>query len=170
MLMKRVLKNIEWVSEWSGRVFAYLIYPGMAVLVYEVFMRYIFASPTLWAYGTSQRLFASYYLIAGAHVLLHKGHINMDVIYNKLSVRTRAFLDVLTAVFVIGTGFALTWYGGLFAWKSITILERCNSAWNAPVYPAKAMVPIAGFLLMLQAINKLIHDIHTVATGRSYEY
>ena len=40
--MKQLLKIIDRISEWSGKLFAYLLWPGVAVLVYEVVARYVF--------------------------------------------------------------------------------------------------------------------------------
>ena len=168
--MKKIITCIEWLSEWSGKIFSYAIYMGIVILCYEVLMRYLLSAPTIWAHGMIQRIFAAYYLIGGAYVLLHEGHINMDLVHGRLGIRSKALLDVVTSVFVIGTGVVLAWYGGKFAWKSIQVLEVCNSAWQAPVYPVKAMFPIAGILLVLQAMSKLIKDIYAVINGRQYEH
>jgi TRAP-type mannitol/chloroaromatic compound transport system permease small subunit len=168
--MRNIFKCVDWLSEWSGTAFSYTIYAGIAILCYEVFMRYVLSAPTLWAHGMIQRIFAIYYLIAGAYVLLHEGHINMDLLHERLSARTRAIFDVITSAFIIGTAVVLFWYGGKFALKSIMNLECCNSAWQAPVYPIKAIFPISGALLLLQTLTKLMKDIYTVVTGRRYEY
>ena len=34
-------------------------WPGVAVLVYEVVARYVFNAPTIWAHGTTQRIFGN---------------------------------------------------------------------------------------------------------------
>lgn len=168
--MRFFLKAIDSMSEWSGKLFAFIIYGGMVVLVYEVLARYIFVAPTIWAHGLSQRIFCAYYLMSGAYVLLHKGHINMDLIYNRFSIRQRAILDLITAWLVIGTGVVIAWQGSIFAWTSLKNLEVCLSAWRAPLYPVKVLVPVSGVLLTLQALAKFIRDLHTAITGREYEH
>ncbi|MFC1995076.1 TRAP transporter small permease subunit, partial [Chloroflexota bacterium] len=76
--MRAALKVIDIISEWSGKVSSLLIYAGIFLLVYEVFLRYVFDSPTRWVYGTTQRLFAFFHIIGGAYVLLYRAHISMD--------------------------------------------------------------------------------------------
>ena len=168
--MRRLLAGIDATSEWTGKIFAYIIYAGLAVLVYELVARYLFNAPTMWGHGVSQRLFAVYYIIGGAYVLRHKGHISMDVVYNLFPVRTKAILDVITSPLFFAVAWVVLWYGAGFAWKSLTILEACTTPWHAPLYPVKLMVPVAGFLLLLQGLAKYSRDLITAITGRQCEY
>jgi len=168
--MKRLLKTIDGISEWSGKLFAYVLWPGVAVLVYEIGARYLFNAPTIWAHGTSQRIFATYYVIGGAYVLLHKSHINMDVIYSRFSLRTRAILDVIGASLFFAFCGVLLWWGADFAWGSLIRLEPDNTPFRAPLYPVKLMIPLGALLILLQGLTKFGHDLFTAITGREYEY
>jgi len=168
--MNRLFKAIDAVSEWSGKLFAYLLWPGVVVLVYEIFLRHLFDAPTIWAHGTTQRIFAAYYFIGGAYVLLHKSHINMDVIYNRFSLRTRAILDVVgTSLFLAFCG-VLLWWGSGYAWESLMRLEPCGTPFRAPLYPVKLMIPLGALLILLQGLSKFGHDLFTAITGREYEH
>ncbi len=168
--MRRLLKIIDGISEWSGKLFAYLLWPGVAVLIYEIGARYLFNAPTIWAHGTSQRIFAAYYFIGGAYVLLHKSHINMDVLYNRFSLRTRAILDVVGTPFFLAFCGVLLWWGIGYAWESLIRLEPDNTPFRAPLYPVKLMIPLGALLILLQGLAKFGHDLFTAITGRQYEY
>jgi len=168
--MKRLLKITDATSEWSGKLFAYLMWPGMVVLVYEIGARYIFNAPTMWAHGTAQRIFAAYYIIGGAYCLLHKAHISMDLIYNRCSLRTRAILDLIGALFFFVFCGVLLWWGGSYAWDSLMRLEPCSTPLRAPLYPVKLMIPLGALLILLQGLAKFGHDLFTAITGRGYEY
>ena len=45
----RLVRVIDTFSEWSGRIFAWLIIPLVVGATYEVFARYLFNRPTIWA-------------------------------------------------------------------------------------------------------------------------
>ncbi|MDO9109536.1 MAG: TRAP transporter small permease subunit, partial [Desulfatirhabdiaceae bacterium] len=75
--MKSFLRTIDSISLWTGKVCSFLIYFGIAMLVYEVISRYLFGTPTVWAHGYSQRLFGSYFILVGAYTLLMNGHIRV---------------------------------------------------------------------------------------------
>jgi len=168
--MKCVLVAIDATSEWSGKIIGFMIYAGMAVLVYEVAARYLFNAPTIWAHGVSQRIFAAYYILAGACVLRYKQHINMDVVYNRFSLRTRAIVDLITSVFFFAFVGVLLWQGADFAWTSLMNLEPCHTPFRAPVYPVKLMVPLGALLILLQGLAKFSRDLITAITGRQCEY
>lgn len=168
--MKRVLAAIDATSDWSGKIVSWLIYFGIVMLVYEIVARHIFNAPTIWAHGMSQRVFAVYYLVAGAYVLLYKAHIKMDVIYNRFPLRTKAILDLITSVFFFAFCGVLLWHGSDFAWTSLSNLEPCHTPFRAPIYPVKLMVPLGALLILLQGLTKFSRDFVTAITGRQCEY
>jgi len=168
--MKKVLKIIDSISDWSGRIFAFLLWPGVAVLVYEVAARHLFDAPTIWAHGMTQRIFAAYYFICGAYISLHKSHINMDLIYNRFPPRGRAVLDIVSFLFFLSFCGVLLWYGSRYAWVSLMRLDPCNTPFRAPLYPVKLMIPLGALLIILQELAQLLRNFYFVITGKQYEY
>ena len=167
--MDSFIKAIERLSDKSGEITNYLIYPGIFVLMWEIVARYLFNAPTIWAHGVSQRLFAVYYIMSGAYVLRQNAHINMDLIYTRRSPRTKAILDLIGGLPFFITSLVLLWFGSLFAWESLRQLEPCNTIFRAPVYPVKVMVPIAAFLLFLQGLAKFCRTLSYLITGKFKE-
>lgn len=169
-IMKRLLRIIDNISKWSGILFAFLLWPGIVVLVYEVVARYIFNAPTIWAHGSTQRIFAAYYFISGAYVSLHKDHIAMDLLYTRFSMRTKAVLDLFGFAFFFLFCSALIWYGSIYAWSSLMRLEPCNTPFRAPLYPIKMMIPLGALLIIFQELANLWRSLHIVVTGKKYEH
>lgn len=168
--MKRLIKVIDSISRWSGIIFAYLLWPGIAVLAYEVVARYFFNAPTIWAHGSTQRIFAAYYFISGAYVSLHRDHITMDLLYTRFSLRTKAVLDIIGFLFFFLFCGTLLWYGSIYAWSSLIRLEPCNTPFRAPLYPVKMLIPLGALLIILQELANLWRNFHIVITGEKYEY
>ncbi len=168
--MRRLLKIIDGISEWSGKIFAYLLWPGVAVLVYEVGARHLFNAPTIWAHGMTQRIFATYYFICGAYISLTLSHIKMDVIYNRFSLRTRAILDMIGFLFFFAFCGVLLWWGSGYAWDSLIRLEPDNTPFRAPLYPVKLMIPLGTLLIFLQELAQFWRNLFIAITGRQYEH
>jgi TRAP-type mannitol/chloroaromatic compound transport system permease small subunit len=168
--MNFLLKIIDTINEWFGKAVSFLILPIVGILVFITLIRYGFSASTLWSDQISLFLTGPYFILGGAYTLLHNGHVNMDVVYNRFSRRVRAILDLFTAML-----FFL--FSGLFFWKavgysldSLAILETTGSTLYFPLYPIKLIIPVAPFLLFLQGVPKFIRNLNIAIKGESYEY
>ncbi|HEY50024.1 MAG TPA: TRAP transporter small permease subunit [Dehalococcoidia bacterium] len=163
--MKRFLAVIDWINDQAGKIVSFLVVFMVGVMVYEVIARYVFDSPTAWAYETVTFLLATYSILGGAYVLRHQGHVNMDILYSRLSLRRRAILDLVTSALFFLLCAVLMWKGIDWAMRSIRLAETTTSTFAAPVYPIKAMIPLGTFLLLIQGLAKFIRDLMTAVTG-----
>lgn len=163
--LKRVLSAIDAISKWSGYVVMFGTLVITLLLTTEVVARYVFNAPTLWATESTSIAFGVMVLIAGAYVLLTGGHVKMDALYDHLSPRRKAALDIFTSVFFFTFCGILLWNGIPMAIKAIVLQEHSQSAWGAPWWPTKIAIPIGAFLILLQGSAKLIRDFHTAVTG-----
>lgn len=158
-ILKALLKLIDTVNDKVGNFLSYFLFFFFLLLLMEVVLRYFFNSPTVWANELAQMLFGAYAILAGGYILRTGGHVNVDILYSRLSRKQRAVLDIVTSsLFFLFCGMLLV-YGGSLAWDSLARFEHSQSAWNPPLYPAKLMIPLAALLLMLQGLAKLIRDI-----------
>lgn len=49
MSLKKFLNGIDRISEWSGRIFIWLVIPLTILVVYEVISRRFLNAPHIWA-------------------------------------------------------------------------------------------------------------------------
>jgi len=155
--LKFVFKNtLETFNDWVGNIISFCIVIFVIILTYETIARYLFNAPTKWAYQLIWSLSCLYFFLGGVYALRHNGHINMDVIYNRFSIRGKAIADLLTSLlFFLFIGI-LFCKGIEFAWESLTRLENSGPPLYWPIYPVKLFVPIASFLLLLQGVIKFV--------------
>ncbi len=154
-----LLRFIDALNEWTGRLVALLLLPSIAVTLFEVVMRYLFNSPTLWVNETVLILFGFYFLLGGGYTLRHGGHVRVDVLLHGLPRRKRRWLNVFAQVVTIGFLAVLLWITGAQALDSIAYLERSDSAWGPYIFPVMSAAPIAAALMILQALAILAREI-----------
>jgi len=155
----RLFRAVDRLNEWCGWVVGYQILFIVVVILYEIVMRDALTAPTVWANETMVYVTAMAYLLGGGYALLHRRHVTVDVLYARLSARTRARLDRVTLVFFVLYLGALIWAGSVWAWDSIKIGETTGSPWNPPVWPVKLAIPLAALLTLLQGIANVIRDV-----------
>ena len=61
-----IVRTIDGLALWSGRLFCWLVVPLVAGLTYEVIARYLFHAPTIWAYDVAYMLYGSHFLLGAA--------------------------------------------------------------------------------------------------------
>jgi TRAP-type mannitol/chloroaromatic compound transport system permease small subunit len=160
---QRIVVAIDKLSTATGWLAGWLILPMIFGVAYEVGARYAFNAPTKWAGTLTYMLYGSQFMLAAAYTLLEGGHIRTDVFYERWSARTRAIVDALSYVLFFFPGMLFVLYAGaVVAWESWQIRERAGAF---PLYPMKAVVPVAAGLLLLQGLSELIKCARTIRGG-----
>lgn len=147
------------MNDFVGRWMSLLIFPLIGIILYEVLMRYVLRQSQDWVPETSQFLFGCLFVLGGGYILLHGGHVRLDLLYDRLSPRLKAVFDVATFIFFLLFCGVLFWKGARMGWDSLKIMERSQSSWGPILFPIKFIIPLGTGLLLLQGVVKLIRDI-----------
>ena len=167
MNVQRFLRFSDRISDWSGKIFAWLICVLMLVVSIEVFKRYILNAPTSWIFDLDAMLYGTLFMMCGAYTLAQNGHVRGDFLYVNMKPRTQAWFDlVLYIVFFIPGIVALIYAGYYYAADSWRILEHSNvTSEGPPVYQFKAVIPVAGVLVMLQGFAEIVRCVLCIHSG-----
>jgi TRAP-type mannitol/chloroaromatic compound transport system permease small subunit len=165
--LKKIIYAIEGLNVWVGHAFAWTILILTFSVSYEVFVRYVLNSPTVWAFDMMVQMYGALFLMAGPYALAQDAHVRGDVLYRLFSVRWQARVDfVLYLLFFFPGMLALFWFGWEIAADSWRYKEV---SWNSPariqIYFFKSLIPLAGGLLILQGIAELMRCWNAMKTG-----
>jgi hypothetical protein len=106
--------------------------------------------------------------MCGAYTLAQNGHVRGDFLYGSMRPRTQAALDLaLYLLFFLPGIVALVYAGTDYAAYSWRINEHSNvTADGPPVYQFKAIIPLAGALVLLQGLAEILRAIICLQTGQ----
>ena len=167
MQLKTILKGFDRISEWSGRIFVWLVIPLTVVVVYEVISRRVFNAPHIWATEVTNYLYGPHFMLVAAYTLLYKSHVSIDIIYGRYSPRTRGILDIITYVVFFFPFCSIVFYQGIiFALTSWSIGETSESAALRVVPLIKTVIPVTFGLLLIQGLANFIRSIMLVLKGK----
>jgi len=168
MNARRFLRAIDTISYWSGKFSAWLIVALTFVVSLEVFKRYILNAPTAWIFDLDSMLYGTLFMMCGAYTLAAAGHVRADFVYIYMKPRGQAALDLaLYFLFFIPGILGLIYAGYDYAALSWRIGEHSTvTAEGPPVYQFKAMIPVAGVLVMLQGAAEIVRCIVCLKTGK----
>jgi TRAP-type mannitol/chloroaromatic compound transport system permease small subunit len=138
----------------------------MALICYEVVLRYIFNAPTVWGLDFRQQMYAVIIMLGSAYTLMLKGHVIVDTFLLGMSFKTRLLNNIFCwIIFYTPTMAVLTWTMYNLTVQSWKLMEGSGTIWNPPVYPLKTILTIAYANMVLQGFAEMFKDIISYAKG-----
>ena len=165
---RSVITGLDTLSLWVGKIVAWMVIPVIIAMVYEVVARKLFVAPTDWAYDISRMTIGAMFMLGAGYALMRGVHIRADFLYRNWKVRNQARLDLLLYLlfFFPGMGFFL-WVSADYWWASVVRWERTmDTAWMAPLAPARTAMPLGALFLILQGISEVLKCEYAIKTNR----
>lgn len=163
---------ITMVNRWLFQATVWVMAVVVPVMLYEVVARYFFDAPTVWGMELAVLLFGPYFLFGGPYLLHLKGHVALDLVRQRLSIYWVRRLDLVNYPVIVVFCSILLYFSIPSAWSAWTYKETSFSAWNPPIWPVKAAVPLALALMLLQALAEWAYawfNIHPLDHAATHE-
>ena len=165
--MLTYIQIADRLSAWVGKAFAWCIIIMTLGVSYEVFVRYVLNSPTVWAFDMTYILYGTMFMMAGAYTLSRDGHVRADVVYRLWRPRVQASVElVLYFLFFFPGITAFMVAGWRYASRSWRYLEVSSmSPAGIPIFQFKSVIVVAGALLFVQGIAQVFRCILCIRLG-----
>lgn len=166
-MLNKILKIIDTLSEYSGRIFIWLIAPMTLIVVYEVVSRRILNAPHVWSIEVISYVYGTHFMLIAAYALLHKSHVSVDIIFQRFSPRWQAIIEIFNyLVFFFPFCFIMFQQGIIFAGTSWEIHETSQTASLTVVPLVKTAIPVTFGLLLLQGLANFVRNIFLAVKGK----
>jgi TRAP-type mannitol/chloroaromatic compound transport system permease small subunit len=143
-----------------GRWLAWLILIAVLVSAGNAIVRKIFDTSSNSWLELQWILFGVVFLLCSPWTLLANEHIRIDIINNLFPRQVRNTIDVVGhALFLLPLTIVMLFTGIPFFWRSFLLNEQSGNAGGLPQWPAKSLIMIGFFLLLLQGLSELIKRI-----------
>ena len=153
-------RPIDRIALFVGRVTMLLIVSMTAVMLYEVFLRYVFEAPTLWANELTLWIAGFVFLFSGVYAMQQRCHIRIFLLYDAVPRWMQHTFDVISVLMlVMFAGFLI--FGSFYQVFVVKFYkwEMFGTAFDPPI-PAtvQPMILIVISLIAVQAVINLISD------------
>jgi len=164
--MDRIARWIEALSEWTGRIVAWLVPALVLLITYDVAMRYLFHGGSIALQELEWHVFALLFLLGAAYTFKHDEHVRVDVLHNTawMTPRRKAMVDLFGGlVFLIPFCVVVISASWPFVANAWVYGEGSPDPGGLPHrYLLKAAIPIGFGLLLLQGIASILRAIQTI--------
>ena len=105
-------------------------------------------------------LFSVVFLFCAGYTLLRNQHVRIDVIAGRLSPQAQAWIDILgTLFFLLPMSLTIMWLSWPVFIEAYQRHEVSTNAGGLIIWPARLLMPIGFFLLIIQGVSELIKRV-----------
>ena len=126
-----------------------LVITVAAVVLLQVLMRYLFATPNPWSEELSRFAFIWVSLLGASLAVEHRAHFGFDQVTKKLAPGPRKAVE--RCAWTIVLAFALLLFGAGIALMDLTLGER-SAALDLPIALVYAAAPVSGLLMAIHLL------------------
>ena len=145
--------------KYSGYLASALFIAIGFIVSYEVIMRYLFNSPTIWVNEVSRflQIWATY--LALTYSFHKKDFIRITVIYDRLNENGKKILDFISFIFILIFSSFVVYYGWIIAYDSLKVGRTSSTILDVPSFLTEVAIPICFAFLVLRVILEAIKYI-----------
>ena len=165
----RVLINgIDRCVHILGEVGKWVLLVMVVSLMFETIARYFFKAPTIWATDVCEQSMILLGSLGGAYSYLYNQFVRVDLLYEKLSLRGRAIMDIITfVVFVLFMYLVVT--QNIIAMQTAYEMNAVSpTILRIPYGWGRTAIVVGSILLALQCISILFKNIYVVMNNKPY--
>ena len=156
--MKQFQILIDKIIDNITNILTYLLVSMIILVFITVIIRYMLNISYVALQELVMYFHALIFMFGVSYALKEKSHVKIDIIYNSLSKKNQYFISMLgTIIFIIPTSLFIVYSSMDMVTQSWSLLEGSSEAGGLDlVFILKSVIPIAGFLIFLQALSDII--------------
>jgi TRAP-type mannitol/chloroaromatic compound transport system permease small subunit len=147
-----VRARIDRFTDVVGAATSWIALVIVVLMAANVLLRYLFSAGSVWAQELEWHLLVPLILFGMSYALRHGEHVRVDIVYARMPERSRALVDLLSALLTIAVSAVIIWLSLHYVEQSYVIDEGSPDPGGIPHrFIIKALIPIGFTLLLVQA-------------------
>ncbi len=157
----RVLDNL---TEFIGRLAAFVLVALTLLIVYDAFSRYLFHSGSIALQELEWHFFDLVIMLGIVYALKEGAHVRVDIFYAGFSLKRKALINIISQLlFILPFSLLIVYVGFDFVMQSYMQNEGSSDPGGLPYrFVVKSLMLLSFSLLALQSLSELIKEIKTL--------
>jgi len=153
-------RAIDKLNERIGLTVSWLVLAAVLISAANAVVRKAFNVSSNSFLEIQWYLFSVVFLFCAGYTLLRNQHVRIDVIAGRLSPQAQAWIDILgTIFFLMPMALTIMWLSWPVFVQAYQRHEVSTNAGGLLIWPARLLVPIGFFLLVIQGLSELIKRV-----------
>jgi len=156
--MKKLQESIDNLIDRIGYLVSHLVIIMVFLVIITLFLRYVLNIGNIALQELVMYFHAIFFMFGIAYAIKENSHVKIDILSNQLHQKQKDVIFILGIIFLMIPFSLFTIYISMdMVIKSWEIMEQSGEAGGLNlVYILKSIIPISGFLILLQSFSELI--------------
>ena len=152
------------MNEWIGKLVSWLTLVMVIITTLIVLLRYVFDIGWVAMQESVLFMHSLVFMLGAAYTFKQDGHVRVDIFYQRFTVKTKAWVDLLgTLLLLLPVSGLIIWSSWEYILNSWEIQEGSRNSGGLPgVYLLKSCILMMAILLVLQGIATLLKSLLTI--------
>ena len=158
---------IDGLTRLIGQIATALLIGLVALVFFNVAGRYVIGNAPVWMQELEWHLLLPIALLGITVLMQEKGHVRVDMLYDRFSVRTRSLIDMVSMLLGVMISVLFIKYSMGFVDSAFSVREGSPDPGGLPGrWLLKGFIPVAFGLLALQCLANAIRHAVDFAEAR----
>lgn len=159
--LEQLARACDTLNEAVGRAVAWLTLAMVAVTFAIVLLRYLFDTGWIAVQESVTYMHALVFLLGASYTLKHDGHVRVDILYRRQSLRGQAWIDLAgTLLLLVPVSISILWLSWEYVSVSWSLREGSQETGGLPgVFLLKTAIPVMAILLLVQGLSQAIRSM-----------
>jgi TRAP-type mannitol/chloroaromatic compound transport system permease small subunit len=165
--METLIRKLDTLAEVTGRLVSWATLLMVLITFAVVLLRYLFDTGWIAMQESVTWLHATVFMLGSAYTLKHGGHVRVDIFYQKLGARGKAWINLLGTLFLLfPVTLFILWVSWDYVAESWKVWEGSREAGGLPgVFLLKSLILLLPLSLLIQGLSLVLKSLRTV-TGK----
>ncbi len=166
-VLSTIVKAVDGLNERIGRVTSWLVLSMVINTFLVATLRYGFDIGWVWLQELYVWMHGTIIMVAAGYTLLHDGHVRVDIVYQAISRRAQAWVNLIGTIFLLfPTLGAVIWVAWSYVMLSWQRLETSREAGGMPgLFLWKTTMLVFCALLFLQGVALICRSLLVLRGG-----
>lgn len=162
-MLKLLRSVVKFCNVFLGYCAGFGIFAMGMILAYEVVMRGVFKSPTIWVMDTAIYLFMWTMLIGSSYTLMLGKHVRIDLIFERFPKKMQLVLDVITGAMCVWLCTVVSKQAWNMIQTSIRLNKLTDNMMHIPVWWIQLPLLIGFVMLGAQFVVIILERLASLA-------
>jgi TRAP-type mannitol/chloroaromatic compound transport system permease small subunit len=168
--LAHVTNFIDKITDNTGKLISWLTLFMVLLTFLIVVLRYGFNVGWIAMQESVLYFHGTVFMLGAAYTLKADGHVRVDIFYQNFSIKGKALVNFLGALFLLLPVCIFIFYISFdYVATSWRIMETSSEAGGLPlVYLSKSLLLIMAITLSLQGVSEICRNLHTLLSKSKY--